>query len=149
MVEGEPRLIADREVGLVARATERLDRGHLRGRIFLPSGGLLPEQYRIELTTGGATYEASGPDMFEALVNLRRQVEPFGWLVALQGSRLDTYPSGIARDMGGGLRVYVLRAGRAALFDDLVATLDDAEPDQLATVDEQRAYWRAWYTGGT
>jgi hypothetical protein len=32
-------------------------------------------------------------------------------MVAVQGSRRDTYPSGMARDMGGGMRIYVLRPG--------------------------------------
>ncbi|WP_236790575.1 hypothetical protein [Amycolatopsis sp. GM8] len=46
--------------------------------------------------------------------------------------------------MGGGLRIYVLRPGRRATIDDLVDTLADAPVDQLATVDEQQAFWEAW-----
>ena len=84
-------------------------------------------------------YTATGPDMFEALVRLRRQLEPDGMMVAVQGSRRDTFPSGMARDMTGGLQVYAMRPGRNARMKDLVGTLDDAPPDQLATVDEQRA----------
>jgi hypothetical protein len=38
--------------------------------------------------------------MFEALVRLRRQLEPDGLMIAVQGARRDTYPSGMARDMG-------------------------------------------------
>ncbi|WP_245959611.1 hypothetical protein [Prauserella flavalba] len=142
---GETRLVVDRAIRLVVRDTGELDGGHLRGWWFLPGDGR-PQVYRIELTANGSTYETSGPDMFDALVSLRRQIEPLGWLIALQGSRLDTYPSGMARDMGGGLKVYVMRPGRAATRADLVATLDDAEVAQLATVDEQRAYWDAWRT---
>ena len=84
------------------------------------------------------------PDMFEALVRLRRQLEPDGLMVAVQGARRDTWPSGMARDMGGGMRVYVMRPGPPAHREDLVKTLDDALPGQVATVDEQRAFSNAW-----
>ena len=86
--------------------------------------------YRIELVTrvGDYTcpYTATAPDMFEALVRLRRQLEPDGLMVAVQGSRRDTYPSGMARDMGGRMRVYVMCPGLRARPEDLVETLDDA-----------------------
>lgn len=82
--------------------------------------------------------------MFEALVRLRRQLEPDGLMVAVQGAQRDTYPSGMARDMGGGMKVYVMHLGRRAQREDLVETLDGAPADQLATVDEQRAFAEAW-----
>jgi hypothetical protein len=50
----------------------------------------------------------------------------------------------MARDMGGGMQVYVTQAGRRASPGDLVGTLDDAPADRLATVDEQRAFAEAW-----
>lgn len=70
-----------------------------------------------------------------------------GWLqgdVAVQGARRDTYPSGMLRDMGGGRRVYVMWAGQLARQEDVARTLDDAPPDQIVTVDQQREYVEAW-----
>jgi hypothetical protein len=103
--------------------------------------------YRIGLVTRAenfsCAYTATAPDMFEALVRLRRQLEPDGLKVAVQGSRRDTYPSEMARDIGAGMRVDVLRLGRGARPDDLVETLDDAPADQLATVDQQRTFAEA------
>lgn len=139
-----PELLVDREA-VVIRAgqpeTTRL-RGWLDGW-----DGPVPT-YRIELiaSAGNHTcpYTATGPDMFEALVRLRRQLEPDGLALAVQGARRDTYPSGMARDMSGGMEVYVLRPGQPAARADLVETLDDAPPDQLATVDEQQAFADAW-----
>ncbi|TVZ01707.1 hypothetical protein EAS64_30025 [Trebonia kvetii] len=55
----------------------------------------------------------------------------------------DTYPSGMARDMGGGMQLYILRPGVPGR-PDLVRIFDEAPPDQLATVDEQRAFHQAW-----
>jgi hypothetical protein len=59
-------------------------------------------------------------------------------------TRRDTYPSGMARDMGAGMQVYVLHAGMRGRREDLVETLADAPPDDLGTVDEQRAFHDTW-----
>ena len=82
--------------------------------------------------------------MFEALVRLRRQLEPDGLMVAVQGARRDTYPSGMARDTGGGMLVFLMRSGRRGGQEALVGTLDDAPPEQIATVDQQREFAEAW-----
>jgi hypothetical protein len=76
--------------------------------------------------------------MFEALVRLRRQLEPDGLMIAVHGSRGDTYLGGMAREMGGGMQVFVLRAGRSTGPDDAVDILGHAPLDQIATVDQQR-----------
>lgn len=139
-----PRLLVDRDVVIVRN--EQREHGRLRGWLDGHDGPV--PTYRIELVTrvGHYTcpYTATAPDMFEALVRLRRQLEPDGLMVAVQGARRDAYPSGMARDMGGGLRVYVLCLGQRARPDDLVETLDDAPSGQIATVDEQRAFAEAW-----
>jgi hypothetical protein len=144
MEDGYPRLLADRDVTVIRDNQQEQTR--LRGWLDGYDGPM--PTYRIELVTRAGNYTcpytATGPDMFEALVRLRRQLEPDGLTVAVQGSRRDTYPSGMARDMGGGMRVYIMRPGHPARRKDLVDLLDDAPPDQTATVDEQRAFFEAW-----
>ena len=139
-----PRLLVDRDVVVIRDSQPE----HARLRGWLDSHDGPVPSYRIELATrvGHYTcpYTATAPDMFKALVRLRRQLEPDGLTVAVQGARRDTYPSGMARDMGGGMRIYVLKPGGRARMDDLVETLDDAPPDQIGTVDEQRAFADAW-----
>lgn len=139
-----PRLVADRDV-VVAR-NGQAEQVRLRGWLDGFDGPV--PACRIELVTRegscGCPYAATGPDMFGALVRLRRQLEPGGLLVVVQGSRRDTCPGGMARDMGGGMQVYVLRPGLAARQEGLVQVLDDAQPDQIATVGEQQAYAWAW-----
>jgi hypothetical protein len=144
MADEYPRLLTDRDV--VVFRDGQPEQARLRGWLDGYDGPV--PAYRIELVArlGSYTcpYTATGPDMFEALVRLRRQLEPDGLTVAVQGSRRDTYPSGMARDMGGGMQVYVMRPGLRSPREDRVKTLDDASPDQLATVDEQRAFAKAW-----
>lgn len=147
MAHEYPRLLADRDV--VVTRDGRPEQVWLRGWLDGHDGPM--PTYRIELATrlGNYTcpYTATGPDMFEALVRLRRQLEPDGLAVAVQGSRRDTYPSGMARDMGGAMQVYVMRPGLPGRREDLVKALDDASPEQIATVDEQRAFAVAWRAG--
>lgn len=139
-----PRLLADRDVMVLRDGQPE----QTRMRAWLDGHDGPVPSYRIELMTrlGSYTcpYTATGPDMFEAMVRLRRQLEPDGIAVAVNGARGDTYPSGMARDMGGGMKVYVMRSGRSARREDLIETLDDAPPDQLGTVDDQRAFAEAW-----
>jgi hypothetical protein len=145
MEEPYPRLLVDRDVMVIRDGKPEQTR--LRGWLDGYDGPV--PTYRIELAArvGNYTcpYTATGPDMFEALVRLRRQLEPNGLMVAVQGARRDTYPSGMARDMGGGRLIYVMRPGLPAREEDRVRTLDDAPPDQVATVDEQRAFVQAWW----
>ena len=142
-----PQLLADRDVTIIRSGHNELTR--LRGWLDGWDGPV--PTYRIELVVRignyASPYTATGPDMFEALVRLRRQLEPDGLAVAVQGARRDTYPSGMARDMGGGMQVYIMRPGLPGRREDLVRTLDDASHGQIATVDEQRAFAEAWRAG--
>lgn len=105
MVDGCPELRTDQDVVVVHR--DQHHQARLRGWLDGHDGPI--PIYRVELLTRlgsyGGPYTATGPDMFEALVRLRRQLEPEGLMIAVQGSRRDTYPSGMARDMGGGERI--------------------------------------------
>ena len=143
MARDYPQLLADRDVVVIRDG--RPEQTRLRAWHDGYDGPM--PCYRIQLVTRAGNYTcpytATAEDLFEALVRLRRQLEPDGLMVAVQGSRRDTYPSGMARDMGGGWKIYVLRPGVPG-HPDLVRTLDDAPADQLATVDEQWAFREAW-----
>ncbi|WP_340685018.1 hypothetical protein LCL61_00575 [Amycolatopsis coloradensis] len=140
-----PRPLEDREV-LVARGVERRQ-ARLRGWLDGYDG---PRPlYRIELFLDGDRYTATAMDMFESLTRLRRQLEPGGWAIAVQGARRDTYPSGMCRDMGGGMRISVMRTGHETSEADLVDTLADAELDRIVTVAEQEAWHAEWWEAAT
>ena len=85
-----PRLLMDRDVTVIrdSRPEPTRLRAWLDGH-----DGPMPS-YRVELAArlGNYTcpYTATGPDMFEALVRLRRQLEPDGMMIAVQGARRDS-----------------------------------------------------------
>lgn len=89
------------------------------------------------------TLRSTGRDLFDALQQLRLQLEPLGWIPLCNGARTDCYPSGMARDMGGGNAVYELVIGKAGRHP-LLGLLEPSSPDKVGTVAEQDAYFRRW-----
>jgi hypothetical protein len=85
------------------------------------------------------------PDLFAALQQLRKAMEPLGWFPLCNGARVDCYPSGMARDMGGGASVYVLSAKRhLARRLPLFGTFEPAPKESIGTVADQDACFRNW-----
>ena len=114
MADEYPRLLEDRDVVVIGTATSNRPgcadgwmgmtaRCRPTGSSWSPAWGATPARIPLRDRTCS-----------RALVRLRRQLEPNGLMVAVQGSRRDTYPSGMARDMGGGLQVYIMRPDCAA-----------------------------------
>jgi hypothetical protein len=102
------------------------------------------QQYRMLLEWSGTPIQADADDLFEALVRIREQLEPQGWFVAVQGSRLGVYPTAMQREMAGGLNVQVMRMGEQARLGDVVETFAEADPSTLATVAAQRERAMEW-----
>ena len=80
--------------------------------------------------------EAPAHDAFEALCLVRGELEPLGWRIGVAGAQADVWPSGMARDQGGGLRAYRMTEERVG---DLVDTFEPVDPGTVTTVVEQRA----------
>jgi hypothetical protein len=103
------------------------------------------EGYRLELTAPELGVRAAdASDVFECLCRLRTQLDREGIRLCCNGARLNVWPSGMARDMGGGLKAYVLQIGRRATIDDLVDIFDSAPVEDVATVEEQRRFAEKW-----
>lgn len=120
----------------------------LRGEERVPCGlswrRFRDRTYTIELDGPSGLLTGSGSDLFRALQEVRLALEPQGWLIAVQGARKDAYASGMLRDMVGAQRVYVVEPGRRAEREHLVDIFAEADPDALATVEQQHNYYREW-----
>ncbi|WIE64596.1 hypothetical protein DEI99_015400 [Curtobacterium sp. MCLR17_036] len=92
----------------------------------------------VTVVIDGVEHVAVEHDAFEALCRVRLELEHEGWLLGVEGARIDVWPSGAARDQGGGLRAYRLRQGRSPGSADLVDVFAPTA-ERLATVAEQRA----------
>lgn len=80
--------------------------------------------------------EARADDAFEALCLVREELEPRGWRLGVAGALADVWPSGMARDQGGGLKAYRMTEERVA---DLVDTFAPVDPATVVTLAQQRA----------
>jgi hypothetical protein len=91
----------------------------------------------VEITSPDfAPLEARENDAFEALCAIRDRIEPLGWRIGVAGAQLDVWPSGMARDQGGGLTAYrMTEAGVTGVVD----TFEPVDPATVTTVAEQRA----------
>lgn len=99
----------------------------------------LDQSYRwlVEIVSAGfGTAQARADDAFEALCLVREELEPFGWRIGVVGAQADVWPSGMARDQGGGQRAYRMTAEQVG---DLVDTFEPVDPVSVATVALQRA----------
>lgn len=80
-------------------------------------------------------FEASADDAFEALGLVREDLDARGWRVGVAGAQPNVWPSGMARDQGGGLTAYRMTE------DGVVCVVDTFMPVDPATtvpVAEQR-----------
>jgi hypothetical protein len=84
-------------------------------------------------------------DMFECLIDLRVELNKHSYIVLCNGARLDTYPAtGMCRDMGEGGSVFILKLDQPLDFDNIVSIFDYAEPQLIASVEEQLNFFESW-----
>lgn len=99
--------------------------------------------YELVIDAGAAgTTHHRGPDVFDCLTQSRRELERVRLTLLCNGARIDAYPSGMARDMSAGLKVYIRRLGERG--GELVDTFGPAPRDAVGTVAAQEEFHRAW-----
>ena len=96
----------------------------------------------LQYPSGEITTQAA--DYFEALCQIRRQLEPAGWRPVCYGSSRNVWPSGMCRGMGLGLKAYKTQLGQRALFADLVRIFDSGDDVEPSSVEEQQQFHQAW-----
>lgn len=93
---------------------------------------------------------AEGPDLFEALASVRRDLEGHGVVLACNGSRRDVFPSQMLRQASAGRFAYELTMPRSAARPPVVDIFAPAPQSAvLASVDDQRAWFDRWRNSGT
>lgn len=90
-----------------------------------------------------ASWAAEGPDLFKALRELRRILDPLGIRLGVNGARRDAWASGMQCDMGEGRVVYLLAEGQVGRPEQ-VNTLGHAAVEHVGTVEEQDQYHARW-----
>ncbi|HYS82505.1 MAG TPA: hypothetical protein VEM76_17480 [Anaeromyxobacteraceae bacterium] len=129
---------------LSVEAIKRSDGSRAPCLLRLPDRQPHSERCEIEAIMGQTSWTRADTDYFAALALVRRDLEAHGWLLSCYGASRNIYPSGMARDMGLGLKANKLHLGQRGRREDLVdifTTGPDVEP---ASVDEQEAFHKEW-----
>ncbi len=116
------------------------------GRMLLENvPSVAGEEVRVVVEYAASQFECVADNYFDALVCIRRQLEPQGARVRCYGSAVNVYPSPMGLSMGHGRKAYSLTLGRRALKDDLVDIFARTPDDvKLGTVDEQESFYDEW-----
>ena len=83
-------------------------------------------------------------DFFECLIQLRKELDKYNYYPLCNGARVDVYPSGMCRDMGNGLGAYIQIPNKKVNIEDLVDIFNFAEPNLIASVDEQYKFFKSF-----
>lgn len=108
-----------------------------------------PAYYQLQAVFGERCWTRHDADYFASLALVRRDLEAEGWLLGCYGASKNVYPSGMCRDMGGGLSAYKLQLGQRARTMDLVDIFDTGPDVEPATVDDQADFNRRWLASRT
>ena len=136
-----------REIRLVGQ-NERQRTASLSGEVKdYDEGTWRRVECTLTLRAHGLDCRKSATDFFEAFCKIRTELEKEGVFPLCYGASWNVYPSAMGRDMALGLKAYRIRKGHVAMLEDLVEIFDSGADVQVATVEEQRRYWREWMGG--
>lgn len=102
---------------------------------------------RLKLTLADSRmFEAVDHDFFCCLRSIRLGLEKYGLRVLVQGARRDVWSTRMQRDMGVGLKGFVLNCeGRRVEYADEVGIFSPADLRDIASVAEQQDFAREWF----
>src|ERR1700722_410388 len=99
---------------------------------------------RLTCLVRGETIISEERDFFEALLAIRqRSLEPMGVIPFCYGASLNAWPSGMARDMGSGRFVYLMRLG-VPNAGPPVGIFDAGADVAPSLVTAQHEFFQAW-----
>jgi hypothetical protein len=103
----------------------------------------LEESCNVDISFQGHAFHGSSTDFLAALAEARRSFERNGHRLLCYGASRNAWASGMAREMGLGLKVYQLTLGKPA--GDVMQSAFDTGPDVVpATVAEQESFYQEW-----
>lgn len=111
----------------------------INGLLFYPQS---PPWYLELKIPGGIRKKVEGNDLFDCFQKIRKLHNNYVFLC--HGSRINVFPSRMARQMSGGLQAYVMTKGKQARQKDLVNIFEHADSNQFGTPEEQDQFFKEW-----
>lgn len=118
-------------------------RGSIEYRVWDQSPDA-PDMIRHELYGDGYSIVKDADNHFEAMCQIRGELEKDGALLECYGASLNVFPSGMSTSMGDGSKAYKLVMGQPAKLTDLVTLWDVGTDVVPTTLDQQAEFFRQW-----
>lgn len=83
-------------------------------------------------------------NFFEALVEIRRELEEDDIKLLCKGCCMNVYPSAMLLGMGAGEKAYVLNLGEQAKMSSLVNIFETCKLEEYASISEQYNFFNKW-----
>jgi hypothetical protein len=119
------------------------DGTRVEGTFFL-SEDPLSDGVTLKLNFGNTSIIRAASDYFEAMCEIRRELEKQSVVLECYGASKNVYPSGMSRSMGMAMKAYKMRIGEPARMSDLVDIFETGPDVEPATVDEQQRFFELW-----
>lgn len=98
----------------------------------------------LEFHYAGGRLSRKSWNYFDAMCQIRNELEVIGWRPVCYGVSRTAYPSGMSLDMGRGLKTYKLVIGQQARTADLVGIFEPGPEVEPVTVAQQTAFFDDW-----
>ena len=99
----------------------------------------------IDITVENQTTRYEADSFFQALVEIRQDLEKEGGIIQCNGSDRRVFPSPLQMAMGWE-KAYLLELGRQARIQNVYNIFDTDKPDlDCVTVIEQREFYNQWF----
>jgi len=98
----------------------------------------------INFILGDLVLTKASDNFFDALLELRKELEKTNIKLLCKGCSRNVYPSGMLLSMGSGRKAYSLTYGLQARTEALVDIFESCSYIDYATIGEQLAYFEGW-----
>lgn len=100
---------------------------------------------KIEFSMNDISLIKTDKTYFEALIQLRMDLEKLDIKLLCKGCAKNVYPSGMILNMGEGRKAYTLIKNQQAKMDSLVDIFDECSIDEYAIITEQKCFYEDWF----
>lgn len=115
----------------------------LNGIIYLCQDDF--EDIKIELSYKNEKIIKFSENCFEALIEIRKELENQKIQILCKGANKMVYPSSMQLNMGIGRSAYLLKIGEQAKVKDIVDIFEEEENiDKCVSIEEQMKFFKLW-----
>ncbi|MDL2302371.1 hypothetical protein LJC58_08450 [Lachnospiraceae bacterium OttesenSCG-928-D06] len=102
------------------------------------------DDVKIKLYINSDTITKYSDNFFEALIEIRKELESLGINLLCRGCCTKVYPSAMLLSMGSGRKAYKLTIGEPATNNMLVDIFESCDEKDYGTIEEQKKFYKSW-----